>query len=236
MPVSESPSSDAGETRPVAAILLDGEGTLFQGRFLQQVLLPYARRNLARFLDAHRDEAPLIEALRQLRAIVPGAPPVETLEALMDRDARLAPVKSIQAMLWEQGFACGDMHAPVHPDAASLLRLWHDSGIFLFACSPAGEAMQRLLFRHSGAGDLTSLFSAFFDSRSGHSVIRDAIGSKVGGRVLFVSDAGAQLDAAAGAGLATCQVVHEREGAQASRRHNAASDLREVASLHGLPL
>jgi enolase-phosphatase E1 len=68
---------------------------------------------------------------------------------------------------------------------------------------------QKLIFTHTQAGDLTPRLAGFFDTTSGFKTeaesyrrIAEAMGQEPGG-VLFVSDVGAELDAARAAGLQT---------------------------------
>jgi enolase-phosphatase E1 len=235
---SARPRPDAA----LAAVLLDIEGTVAPIRFVHEVLFPYARRHLAEFLKTHRDEPAMAEALCQLAAIAPGAPAFETLEALMDRDAKLTPLKTIQGMIWAQGYGRGELRTTLYPDVIPLLRHWHDAGLDVFVYSSASEAAQRLLFRHTGEGDLTPLFSGFFDTRHGakrEAASYAALGKVIGwesGMILFLSDSEAELDAANEAGLVTCQIVRDQDGTRASRRHATAANLWEASMRHGLPL
>ena len=71
---------------------------------------------------------------------------------------------------------------------------------------------QRLFFGHSEAGDLTPLFSGWFDTEVGgkreadsYLAIAEAIGLPPG-EILFLSDIVAELDAARDAGLQTALV------------------------------
>jgi enolase-phosphatase E1 len=72
---------------------------------------------------------------------------------------------------------------------------------------------QKLFFAHSEAGDMTPLFSGYFDTTSGakqdmasYQRIVSAIGLRPA-NVLFLSDIVAELDAARQAGLQTCWLV-----------------------------
>jgi enolase-phosphatase E1 len=55
------------------------------------------------------------------------------------------------------------------------------------------------------------------------------------GAMLFLSDVAAELDAAATAGLATCQLVRPADGTLPSGRHPEAVDFPEVAIRFALP-
>ena len=82
---------------------------------------------------------------------------------------------------------------------------------------------QKLLFGHSEAGDLTPLFSGYFDTGIGgkkeaasYQAIADRLGLEPD-TILFLSDVDAELSAAEAAGLRTCWLVREGELPQARR-------------------
>jgi enolase-phosphatase E1 len=85
----------------------------------------------------------------------------------------------------------------------------------LYVYSSGSVAAQELLFRHSDAGDLTPLFSGYFDTRIGHkreSGAYAAIAARIGvpaEDILFLSDVAEELDAAATAGMQTLQLVRD---------------------------
>jgi enolase-phosphatase E1 len=109
----------------------------------------------------------------------------------------------------------------------------------LFVYSSGSVPAQKLLFGHTAAGDLTGLFQGFFDTRVGAK--REAASYAVIARganitpaeFLFLSDVEAELDAAASAGLRTCQLVRAEDGTVASERHLVARDFAEVAAALG---
>jgi len=82
--------------------------------------------------------------------------------------------------------------------------------------SSGSVAAQRLIYGHSNAGDLRSLFSHWFDTRIGpkqtpesYATIADQLGVAPE-QVLFVSDALTECQAAAAAGMQV--VFSDREG------------------------
>jgi enolase-phosphatase E1 len=98
-----------------------------------------------------------------------------------------------------------------------------------------------MLFRHSVAGDLEGLFAGFFDTRIGtkreaasYAAIAQALALPPGA-ILFLSDVAEELDAAAAAGLATCQLVRAADRTVAAHRHVEAADFQGVARRFGLP-
>jgi len=98
-----------------------------------------------------------------------------------------------------------------------------------------------LICGHAEAGDFARLFQGFFDTRVGQkraarSYADICRGANIqAGEFLFLSDVEAELDAAAEAGLMTCQLVRAADGTVASARHRVAGDFGQVAALFGLP-
>ena len=214
---------------PPAAVLTDIEGTTTPIAFVHRVLFPYARTRLAGFVAAH----PMLGDA--------ATPALEVLLGQMDRDEKDPVLKTIQGMIWEEGYASGELKAEIYPDVAPALRRWARAGVRLYVYSSGSVPAQKLLFGHSTAGDLTPLFQAYFDCSAGptrevasYVSITRGIGIPAG-EVLFLSDIEAELDAAREAGLQTCQLVRADDGTVASARHAVAADFAGVAQQFGLP-
>ncbi|MFZ5747458.1 MAG: acireductone synthase [Pseudomonadota bacterium] len=188
-------------TRP-DAILLDIEGTTSSIAFVADVLFPYARKHLVEFLSAHAEKvAPVL-------AEVPGDDRLATLLGWMDADAKVTPLKTLQGMIWQAGYADGTIQGHVYPDTPDALRRWQAMGVPVYIYSSGSVPAQKLLFGHSVAGDLTPLLSGYFDTTTGpkreaasYAAIAQAIGLAPQ-RLLFVSDVQAEVDAARAAGCA----------------------------------
>lgn len=228
-------------TRPVEAVLLDIEGTVTPIALVRDSLFPYARARLAEYVAAHRAEPEVAEILAQTRSLEPEADPVATLTRWSDLDQKVTPLKSLQGLIWRDGYAAGDLVAQFYPEVPAMLRYWKQEGVPLFIYSSGSEEAQRGIFGHSQDGDLTPLFGGFYDTRLGpkreaasYTAIRANIGVPAG-LILFLSDVEAELDAAAAAGFRTCQLVREADGTVPSTRHPTAPDLHEVARLFTLP-
>jgi len=217
----------------LAAVLMDVEGTTTPVAFVTKNLFPYARARLASWCAANQGHAAL--------AAVPGDDKVAALAGWMDRDEKVTALKEIQGLIWAEGYARGDIAGEIYPDVPPALRRWARAGVKLLVYSSGSVAAQRRLFGHTPAGDLTPLFSGFFDTRVGAkrepaSYAAIARGTNVtAAEMLFLSDVAEELDAAATAGLATCQLVRAQDGTTASARHPAAADFAEVARKFGLP-
>jgi enolase-phosphatase E1 len=217
---------------PPAAVITDIEGTTTPISFVRDTLFPYARARLEAALS--RPEAAAIVA--EVERMVPGRPALATLNRWMDEDAKVTPLKSLQGLIWDAGYADGSLRGALYPDVTPALRRWARSGLKLYVYSSGSVAAQKLLFGHSVDGDLTGLFAGFFDTNVGHkrepeSYDRLCIGINVPpAEVLFLSDVEAELDAASSAGLRTCQLVRAEDGTLASERHAVAADFPAAAA------
>ena len=216
--------------------LLDVEGTTSPISLVSEQLFPYARKHLRSFLRDRIDE-PEVRADLALLAeenqseTEPGAPVVEAewdvaddleqgcayLLWLMDRDRKSTALKSLQGKIWKAGFEAGELLGTVFPDVPEALARWtsppHEAWVAIYS-SGSVEA-QKLLFRYSSVGDLTSYISAYFDTRVGPKTAAEsyrAIAAAMGvatGEILFVSDLVRELDAAREAGYLTRLSVRE---------------------------
>jgi enolase-phosphatase E1 len=195
------------------AILTDIEGTTSSIAFVTDVLFPYARARLADFVARNPDRAAPI--LADVAAAERGDP-VLTLLRWIDEDSKATPLKTLQGMIWAEGYADGTLTGHVYPDAAAALRRWYAAGIPLYVYSSGSVEAQKLIFGHSNEGDLTPLFAGFFDTTTGpkreaasYAAIARAIGLPAAD-ILFLSDAPAEIAAARSAGLRALLV--DRDG------------------------
>ena len=227
-------------------ILTDIEGTTSAISFVKDVLFPYARRELPRFVREHGHDPEVRRWLDQVAvengAVCSDEVIVETLQGWIDQDRKHTALKALQGLMWREGYERGDYRGHVYPDAAASLRRWHEGGHRLAVFSSGSVAAQKLLFGHSEAGDLAPLFCAFFDTEVGHKrdadsyrLIADQL-NRSPEDILFLSDVVAELDAARDAGMRT--VLLDRRGdypqprdARAGNGHPRVESFDEVDAL-----
>ena len=220
----------------LSAIVTDIEGTTTPIAFVQDELFPYARARLPAFLQTHADSPEVAACVAEAQGLSDGRPVLDALLAWMDDDAKVAPLKALQGLIWADGYASGELVGRLYPDVAPALREWHARGLHLAIYSSGSEAAQRLIFAHSDAGDLSGCFGSFFDTRVGakrepdsYRRISERIAVPAGG-TLFLSDVEAELDAAALAGMLTTQLVRPQDGTMRSSRHPADVDFTAVGN------
>ena len=216
----------------IKAIVTDIEGTTSAVSFVFDVLFPYAAQHLPAFVRQQAQRADVAEQLDAVRrdSAEPDADVERVIEILLGwiaEDRKATPLKALQGMVWAQGYQAGQLKGHVYPDAVEALRHWHQAGYQLFVYSSGSIQAQKLIFGCSEAGDLTPLFSGYFDTTSGpkrevgsYQRIAQSIGCPPE-QILFLSDIVEELDAARSAGMATCGLV--REGGELVGHQNVTS-------------
>lgn len=219
------------------AIVTDIEGTTSSITFVKDVLFPYAAQHMLPFLQAHwRDDAvrEQITALETDVGKILSTPEAanDVLQQWIVEDRKATPLKALQGMIWKAGYESGAYTAHLYPEVADCLRSWHAQGLPLYVYSSGSIAAQKLFFGHSDAGDLTPLFSGYFDTTSGgkrevqsYRNIAAAIGEPAS-ELLFLSDIVEELDAARDAGFQT--ILLDREQSAPACDHRRVTDFNQI--------
>ncbi len=200
-------------------ILLDVEGTTSSISFVYDVLFEFAKRHVGEFLSGRADD-PIVRSLAagiaaEANVDSQAAPERLALAAidLMNRDVKSTPLKTLQGLIWRGGFESGELVSHVFADVPPALEQWAASGLDVRIYSSGSIEAQRLYFGHTSAGNLLPHLRGHYDTTTGPK--RDAssyakIAADMGiepRQILFVSDVGAELDAARSAGMATALAV-----------------------------
>ncbi|MBW0149525.1 acireductone synthase [Marinobacter arenosus] len=225
----------------IRVVLTDIEGTTSSISFVHDVLFPYASEHLPGFVREHHGDTPAVA--EQLDAVAKTAgierndveALIDTLQTWIREDRKETPLKTLQGMVWEQGYQQGEIKGHIYDDAADYLQRWHDRGLRLFVYSSGSVKAQQLIFGFTAVGDFTPYFSGYFDTRIGGKKEADsyrAILNELGVEaktVLFLSDVEAELEAAEAAGMQTAWLV--RDGDLPETGRFVARDFSEVDTL-----
>lgn len=214
----------------IRAILTDIEGTTSSISFVKDVLFPFARRRLPAFVVTHADKPEvqhwLHEAAKDAGEILTDQDTiVALLQQWIDEDRKATPLKALQGMIWEEGYRDGEFRAHIYADVAPALHKWKQRGLDLYVYSSGSIKAQELFFGHSEAGDLTELFSGYFDTETGPKRQADSyrsIAAAIGlpaEEILFLSDIVEELDAARSAGMRTTQLARSPAACRAASTH-----------------
>jgi enolase-phosphatase E1 len=232
---------------PPLAILTDIEGTTTSIAFVYDVLFPYAAARLDAAC-ARTDAGPdLREALARLReehrrddadAAADPPPPfgdgAPYARWLMARDRKSTGLKLLQGLIWDEGYAHGEIRGHVYPDVPPALAAWRRAGRRLRIFSSGSVRAQKLLFAHTDYGDLTACFEGFHDTLTGpkqdpaaYTAIAAAFALPPG-EILFLSDVTAELDAAVQAGCRTGLLVRPGNRPAQAGDHPAYASFDEI--------
>jgi enolase-phosphatase E1 len=150
------------------ALILDIEGTTTSISFVYDVLFPFARRELPRFIAAHWGED---EVMRGVNLMAPEAQTPEAAAAaamgLMDRDVKDTGLKVLQGLVWDDGYRSGELRGHVYADVPVAMAAAKARGLELAIYSSGSVAAQKLIFGFSEAGDLSVHISRWFDTTTG---------------------------------------------------------------------
>ncbi|KEZ67577.1 haloacid dehalogenase [Pseudomonas amygdali pv. tabaci str. ATCC 11528] len=225
---------------PIKAILTDIEGTTSAVSFVFDVLFPFAKKHLPGFARQNAGQPAVASQLQAVRSEAgePDADVERVIAILLEwiaEDRKATPLKALQGMVWEQGYNAGQLKGHVYPDAVDALKHWHQQGYRLYVYSSGSIQAQQLIFGCSEAGDLSGLFSGYFDTTSGpkreaqsYRTIAQAIECPAE-HILFLSDIVEELDAAKAAGMITCGLARDG-GVLAGHRYVSSFALIDPAS------
>lgn len=167
--------------------MLDIEGTTTSLRFIKDVLFPYIKRHVAKYLRErwHSEEviATLARLIRQEeRDTKDGLHPpkiwkltetndltkiidsiVSNVIWQMDSKRHNTALKQLQILVWVYGYENNELQGHVYEDVPVSFRKWRSMGIRLFAYSTGMAVAQQLLFSNSTQGNLLNMIENYFD-------------------------------------------------------------------------
>ncbi|MCD2451376.1 acireductone synthase [Methylicorpusculum oleiharenae] len=221
----------------IKAIVTDIEGTTSSLSFVKEVLFPYSRQHVADFVRGHAAQPDVKKILTDAEQLLGKKTDIDGLIdqfiSWIDLDQKITPLKSLQGLIWEHGYQTGDFKGHLYEDAHQCLTAWKELGISLYVYSSGSVYAQKLLFGHTEYGDLTALFSGYFDTQIGGKKERDsylAIADQIGLPaidILFLSDIKEELDAAKAAGYKTTWLIRDGD-ADPDSDHLIARDFFEI--------
>lgn len=222
------------KAKNISFVLTDIEGTTTSVSFVYDILFPYFRNNISRLNDLqHLSE--VHEAFEQtIELAEKEGKNLKTTTDIINQlfewslaDKKITPLKTLQGILWEEGYKSGEIKGHVYPDVTDNLVKWKKEGLQLGVFSSGSVAAQKLIFGYSEEGDLTPCFSAYFDTNTGGKRETETY-TKISKNleinpenILFLSDIKEELIAADKAGFQTIQLI--REGNTADWKKTASS-------------
>jgi len=220
----------------VKAIVFDVEGTTTPITFVKEKLFPYVKDNVEKYLTEKFEDAETIKDVTALRELakkdkegskdgvveIPDADAgkeavikavVANVRWQMDGDRKSTELKQLQGHMWRQAYESGDVRGEVFEDVPPMLRMLSEEGFALYVYSSGSVEAQKLLFSNTSEGDMTDVFTNYFDTSVGaktdsESYKKIAAEIKVPAEeVLFLTDLPEEAEAAVAAGLRSALVI-----------------------------
>jgi enolase-phosphatase E1 len=222
-------------------ILMDVEGTTTSISFVHDVLFPYSKERMEKYINTHFESTPVQEALletmetveQEERKILKHKELIDKLISWIDEDRKHSALKKLQGLIWAEGYRSGALKGHVYEDVPMMLKKWKDAGLTLGIYSSGSVVAQKDLFGFSDFGDLNQYFSNNFDTAVGHkreaSSYRNILSqlNLEANDVLFLSDISQELDAAEEVGMQTIQLV--RTGPVPFTGHTQVKNFAEIS-------
>ncbi|XP_036675131.3 enolase-phosphatase E1 [Drosophila suzukii] len=222
----------ATSERVAKVVLVDIEGTTTSISFVHDVLFLYARENVEKYLRESwegDDTKQIVQDLQQVPQFSEykaslSAPPAEVnvefisgfVRYLIDKDLKVTPLKTLQGLIWAEGYASGELKGHVYEDVPEAFQTWCSAGLKIAVYSSGSVAAQKLIFGHSIAGNLQPHLSAHFDTHVGHKQKQQSYDNiakllkEEPQEILFLTDIPGEADAARSAGLQA--IILQRPG------------------------
>ncbi|BFZ07110.1 hypothetical protein BsWGS_10149 [Bradybaena similaris] len=220
----------------VRSIVFDIEGTTTPISFVKDTLFPYVRNHIESYLKNNYDNPEVQKAIGALReqavkeknenaegvVEIPSSDSckedvikavVSNVKWQMDADRKTTELKNLQGLIWKDGYESKELKGELFDDVAPMLKMLIEEGMKLYVYSSGSVESQKLLFANSNLGDLTEVFSGYFDTTTG-SKTDSASYKKIAAEIktepkyiLFLTDIPQEAEAAVAAGLRSALVI-----------------------------
>lgn len=152
-------------------ILMDIEGTTSSLSFVHEELFPYAKRHLPGFLTKYAGSKQVQKCLMDIEYTKNDenleGNATQVLLSFIEQDRKHPALKTLQGLIWEDGYLNGELKGHVYPDVKPAWEKWKAQGLRLGIYSSGSVWAQKLLFKYSVEGDLTEFLEAYFDTAIG---------------------------------------------------------------------
>lgn len=224
----------------IKAIVLDIEGTTSPIDFVHKVLFPYSFKGMEEFVHLKKNDPEIHNRLQEVAKTIlveedrklDESEISNVLKEWISQDRKHPSLKFLQGLIWQEGFQSGSLVGQVYDDVPLALEFWGKQLLRLGIYSSGSVLAQKNLFHFSNHGNLTVFLSFYFDTAIGFKKEKksyEEISKKLQldpNQILFLSDVGAELQAAKSAFFNVAQIV--RPGTLADQRFDNYKTLLEV--------
>ncbi|MFI4955572.1 MAG: acireductone synthase, partial [Gammaproteobacteria bacterium] len=120
----------------IKAILTDIEGTTTKLSFVKDVLFPYAYEHLPAYVEQHKSSPQVVQILNEAREYLANttlsdSQIVQQFLSWIEQDKKITALKTLQGLIWKNGYEKEELKSHVYPDAVEQLKAWHTQGLTL---------------------------------------------------------------------------------------------------------
>lgn len=215
--------------KELEAVLLDIEGTICPITFVKDVLYPYFLEKMPNYIS--NLTFPIVKKSGQtVNDICEGFPKEaksskeslqKYIQELVTQDIKDPVLKSLQGLVWKEGYDKGDITAPLYEDAFKYIERAVQAGKSIYIYSSGSVKAQTTLFEHvqgpdGGSNDIRHLLSGYYDinnagyktqPQSYQKILNDIGYENQAHKVSFFSDNVKEVDAAQKTGMEAFVVV-----------------------------
>ena len=140
-------------SKNIQFILTDIEGTTTSVSFVYDILFPYFRNNISKLKDLqnNQDVHDAFEQVIELTKDLENLQLIDTKDIIGKllqwslEDKKITPLKTLQGILWQEGYKSKEIKGHVYPDVKSNLIEWKKRGINLGVFSSGSVTAQKLI-------------------------------------------------------------------------------------------
>lgn len=220
----------------VRAIVIGTVGTTTPISFVEDTLNPCVRSNIEVYLTKHFENADVQKAITALRdqvtkdkeEKVEGVKEIPSGDAtkddvvravvdyvrlLMDGNRNTTALNTVQELILKDAYESKKIKGDLFEDVSHMLKMLADEGFHLYVYSSSSIESQKLLFANSVRGDLTDVFTGYFDTTTGSktdSASYKKIATEIKNvpkEILFLTHIPQEAEAAVAAGLRSALVI-----------------------------
>ncbi len=203
----------------IKQFIFDIEGTTTPISFVHDILFPYSKNNLLNFLKENKISNSIFSNLKEENEkdvklnlySIPLENSVNSLfsylEFLISIDRKNSGLKEIQGEIWKHGYETGELKSQIFPDTLDFFQFIQSQNKKINIYSSGSILAQKLIFKYSNLGVLSSYISNYFDTGVGHkrdfnsySKISDMLNCNPN-EIIFFTDVQEEADSALSIGI-----------------------------------
>jgi len=201
-----------------AGIVLDIAGTVTPLKFIEETLLPFAVKNAEEFLKSNWEKEEIQSIAKELlpdESELDAAKIFEHFKKLTEEKSEEKPIKSLQGLIYKNGYDNGDLKAEIFEDVKNFISTYSQTKKMAIYSTGSIDS-QKMLFANTTQGDLSDFIHNYFDQSLGlktDSASYEKIAKELSlspEEMVFISDSVAENEAAKAAGFTA--VLVKREG------------------------